>query len=350
MIHVLIVDDSPTASLALRQALESDVSIQVVGEARSGAEALRLIRRFTPDMVTMDVNLQGEDGIDVTATIMATSPRPILVVTGVFPSDPTLSYRAVEAGALEVTAKICGPHMPQYARERDHLVRLVKTLSAVPVVHRYRRASPFAPPEAKGGLAALARPRAWRLGGSPDLVLMGASTGGPATVARILSQLRAPFDLPLVVVQHISSGFAEGFSRWLSAVTGHQTVTVDEPRRILPGRVHLASDGEQMVFASRDRLAPAKASKESHYAPSFDELLSSAARHGVAALSVILTGMGSDGTEGLTALRSLGGTAIAQAPSSCVATGMPTSAIEAGVIDRVLHPEEIASTLAALVS
>lgn len=347
MIKVLIVDDCATARLALRHALESDSELHVVGAAATGAEALQLIQRYDPDIVTMDVYLEQEDGIDVTASIMSSTPRPILIVTGANARDPALTYRAVEAGALEVTAKLNGPKHPDYERQRGQLVRLTKTLSSIPVVHHFRRSASTpasTPPASVSSKAPASRQR----DPAPRVVLMGASTGGPATIANILRLLPAPFSLPVVVVQHISPGFADGFTQWLAATTGHRTVTVDAPMQLRSGRVYLARDGTQLTFTARDYLGPARASPNAHYTPSFDELLLSAAEVRANAVSVILTGMGADGTRGLAALRPRGGVAIAQTPTSCVVTGMPQSAISARLVDYVLDPGQIVDLLSGL--
>ncbi len=339
MINALIVDDSATARLAIRQALESDRDIRVVGEAENGAHALALIKRYKPDIVTMDVYLRKENGIEVTSSIMATSPRPILIVTGINPSDPKLMYRAIEAGALDVAAKPSGPLSKNHEKDRAHLLRLVKTLARVPVVHRFsanrsalgkNRSAPFLtgdsladrrPISAKSPRKKLST--ASRVREASRVVLIGASTGGPKIVSELLSQIPRPFPLPIVVIQHISSGFSRGFAEWIHSVSRHRTVVVDHSMRIRPGEVYIAPDDKHLRFVSAGNIAPSKIKQKSLHVPSYDVLLESARMYSISALAIVMTGMGSDGTRGLKEARDTVTMTVAQTPKSCVVDGMP---------------------------
>ncbi|MCP4660968.1 MAG: chemotaxis protein CheB [bacterium] len=345
MIKIVIVDDSPTARTALRHALESDAELYVVGEAETGDQALQLVRRHQPDLITMDVYLRRENGIDVTASIMGSTPRPILIITGISPSDPRLVYRAMEAGALEVIPKLPAAGSSSYERRRQRLVRLIKTLSRVPVVHRFRPSERFARDESKGGARRSGR------GTDGDIVLIGASTGGPSIIRSLLAALPAPYPLPIAIVQHISTGFGEGFASWLAQTTRHLTVLVDRPLPIESGRVYIAADDRHLRFSSRQLVAPSGESPDGHQRPSVNVLFESAAKHwGPSAVAIVMTGMGSDGKRGLAALHGAGALTIAQHPESCTVPSMPQAAIESQVVDRVLRPEEISSLLKSLAS
>lgn len=361
MIKVLVVDDSPTASLAIRQTLESDREVHVVGEAENGDQALRLIQRFDPHIITMDVYLKRENGIDLTSSIMAYSPRPILIVTGINPKDPQLMYRALEAGALDVTAKPSGPLSPRHQKERAHLVRLVKILAKVPVVHRFS-------PNGQGSIKAAAPsadrtnkrlpidsqvqsdsvPEIYGKRRAKPVVLVGASTGGPNTVSFLLSQIPKPFHLPIVVIQHISNGFSDSFAEWLSTVTQHRAMVVKRSTHLRCGEVYIAPDGNNLRFVSIREIANSKPTSSNLNVPSFDELLESAAIYAIPAVAIIMTGMGSDGTRGLRASRNTLALTIAQAPESCVVDGMPSSAISAHLIDQVMEPAQITTFLCSL--
>jgi two-component system chemotaxis response regulator CheB len=361
MINALIVDDSATARLVIRQTLESDREIRVVGEAENGAHALNLIKRYKPDIVTMDVYLRRENGIEVTSSIMATSPRPILIVTGINPSDPKLMYRAIEAGALDVAAKPLGPLSRNHERDRAHLLRLVKTLARVPVVHRFsanrsvlekNRSITFPTTESIADRRPMvAQPRRKNLPTSSqvrkasEVVLIGASTGGPKVVSELLSEIPRPFPLPIVVIQHISSGFSRGFAEWIHSVSGHRTAVVDRSMRIRPGEVYFAPDDTHLRFVSARDIAPSITKQNSLHVPSYDVLLESATMYKISALAIVMTGMGSDGTWGLKEARDTVTMTVAQTPKTCVVDGMPGSAIEANLIDKILDPHEIAALL-----
>jgi two-component system chemotaxis response regulator CheB len=359
MIKVLIVDDSPTARLAIRQALESDKDVHVVGEAESGAHALSMIARYNPDIITMDVYLKNENGIAVTSSIMASSPRPILIVTSINPTDPKLMYRAIEAGALDVVAKPAGPLSRHHDQDRAHLLRLVKALAKVPVVHRYGGAQPIGGEKRPVALrtndsvartppvmASKVRPP--RTKDPPQVVLIGASTGGPKVVSILLSEIPRPFPLPIVIIQHIPSGFSDGLAEWLCSVTKQKMIVVKQSTRIRPGEVYIAPDDHHLRFVSSRDVGPDKTCNDYLYIPSYDVLLESAGAYKISAIAIVMTGMGSDGTRGLQQARATMAVTVAQSPKSCVVDSMPGSAIQANVIDKILEPNQISEFLSSI--
>jgi two-component system chemotaxis response regulator CheB len=339
-VSVLIVDDSATCRIALRQALQSDPEIRVVGEAADGEEALALLTRLEPDIVTMDVLLGKQSGLDVTESIMSTAPRPILVLTAMNTSDRDLVYRAIRAGALDVWPKLPLAGSPALLRARQELVRVVKDLSRVPVVHRWKRSAP--------GPVVRARPEepTAAAGGAPRVLAIGASTGGPPVVSSVLERLPVPPPLSVVIVQHIAQGFARGFADWLGDTTGHDVSVVDEPLEIRCGKVYVAPDGHHVEFTSARLLVRSASPPRLRHRPSIDTLFESMARHlGAASVAVLLTGMGQDGVEGLALLRQSGALTIAQDPQTCAVDSMPRHAIERMAARLVLSPEEIGEAL-----
>ncbi|MCP4898219.1 MAG: response regulator, partial [bacterium] len=224
MISILVVDDSATARAALRQVIESDPQLMVVGEAESGDEALQAIERKRPNLVTMDVFLRRENGLDITEAIMARCPTPILIVTGGNVSDPALVFRAMEVGALDVCSKLPSPRSPNYPPARDRFVRLVKTLSQVPVVHRKPRRMRTTDHQIHRPTTPSSAPRL----ANPGVLVIGASTGGPPVLGAILGQLPRPFPLPIAVAQHMAEGFVRGFADWLADETTLPVVCVEE--------------------------------------------------------------------------------------------------------------------------
>lgn len=340
MVKVVIVDDSPTARLGLRQALESDPGILVVGEAANGNEAMSLIRKHDPDLVTMDVFLEEENGLDVAARIMAELPRPIIVVTGVNPSNPRLIYNALNRGVLEVFAKLPGHATSGYPEQKKAFIRLVKTLSGVPVLTRGRRYSPervadetkkFISPRISA--LSLARKK-------PEILLIGASTGGPPVVAELLRALPKTFPSPIVVVQHISNGFGAGLADWLGQVSRFPCVSVTKAMSMAPNTVYVAPDNRHLKFSSKTFVFPVVPAVEDVICPSIDTLFFSAERHfGSCAVGILLTGMGQDGARGLKKLYDAGSFTIVQAPETCVVDSMPQTAIHLKGVHQILSPD-----------
>jgi two-component system chemotaxis response regulator CheB len=349
-VRVVIVDDSATARAALRQAFEQEADLQVVGEAATRDEALSVVRRTRPDLVTMDVYMRTQNGLDVARELVSELPVPILVVTAYHPTDPQLAFRAIESGALDVCAKLPFTGATDYEKERRRMVRLVRTLASVPVVRRLRKRQTRAAAPALNIPADQAPSplRTRTTAPALELVAIGASTGGPPLVARLLRELPPDYPLPVVVVQHITPGFGLGFSAWLASEAKKPVVHVEERTGIVPGVVYVAPDDRHLVMDDGE-LAVLDAPPLRHQRPSVDVLFESLARSlGARTLGVLLTGMGSDGAIGLKAMRGAGARTIAQAPESCVVAGMPTSAIELGAAELVCSPEDIVQELLAL--
>jgi two-component system chemotaxis response regulator CheB len=176
--------------------------------------------------------------------------------------------------------------------------------------------------------------------------VIGASTGGPPVLEAILKELPNPFPTPIAVVQHMTAGFNREFARWLSEVTGRRAVMVEEPVFMEPGVVYLATDDRHLVLTSRFELAPSDSNERRFQRPSVDVLFESAARHfGSQVAAVLLTGMGSDGIEGMAALKACGAFTLAQKPESCVVDSMPRGAIDREIVDVVADPAGIAAAL-----
>jgi two-component system, chemotaxis family, protein-glutamate methylesterase/glutaminase len=348
MLRVLVVDDSEVARRLLTGVLGRDGGLQVVGEASSGAEALRLAARLRPDVITMDVQMPGMDGLEATRRIMEQHPAPIVVVSGGHdPADLAHSVRALDAGALAALRKPRGPADPGFAAEAAELVGTVKLMAEVKV---FRRRPANAATGAPGpGPASNGPPN-----GTPsarrhpaELVAVSASTGGPTALATILRGLPAATPVPVLVVQHITPGFDAALATWLDETTPLPVRLAADGQRPRPGEVVIAP-ADAHLGLSGDRVELLTGPPLNGHRPSATHLFASVARAlGPRAVGVVLTGMGSDGAAGLLELRRAGGTVLAQDEASCVVPGMPAAAVAAGAVDQVVPLGELAARIAA---
>jgi two-component system chemotaxis response regulator CheB len=339
MIRVLVVEDMPTARQLVLGILSADPEIQVIGQAADGGEAIELVRRLRPDAITMDVMMMPMDGIQATARIMSERPTPIVIVTSLDVNEVALSMRALGAGALAALPKPRGPGSAGFAEDARRLVTTVKAMARVALL---RRPVAHAPPPASPG------PRPGP-GGRGRAIALAASTGGPAALQRILSRLPAGLPAPVLIVQHIALGFAEGFARWLGSAgpLGVQVATDGAP--LVPGGVLVAPDDRHLGVSPDGRRAVlSTAPPVGGFRPSGTHLFQSVATaFGASSVAVILSGMGRDGVDGLARLHAAGGRVLAQDAGSSAVHGMPGAAIEAGLVDAILDPDGIAGRIAA---
>jgi two-component system chemotaxis response regulator CheB len=337
----MVVEDSPTARELLGGILESDPDIKVVGEASNGMEAIELAARLRPDLITMDIHMPLLDGYEATKRIMDQTPTPILIVSSSSSGQEfRSSMEAIKAGALMVVSKPDNPLGERFEGRRTELLAMVKAMAEVKVVRRWNREHHVSIPTVT---------RRFPAGPKPRLIAIAASTGGPAAVQRILSSLPQNFPVPIVVVQHIAAGFVPGLADWLSS-TCRLAVKVAAAGDVLrPGHVYLAPDGRHLGVIAEGMVALSDLPQVDGFRPSGTYLFESAARaYGTALTAVILTGMGSDGVEGLKAVKAAGGRVLAQDEASSVVYGMPREAVIAGVTDMVAGLEELAQCLIQL--
>lgn len=342
MIRVLIAEDSVTVRELLVAILESDPEIRVVGQAKNGAEAVELAIRLKPDLVTMDIHMPVMDGFEATKEIMVHAPTPILIVSASAGGrEVELSLNAMRAGALMVVAKPDDPRSKGFDGRRDGLVAMAKAMAQVKVVRRWAHQARSAhPPPTRRVMSAPVR-----------LVAVAASTGGPAVLQRMFADLPRDFAAPILVVQHIAAGFVTGLTEWLSASCNLRVKVAEHGEPLLRRTVCVAPDNGHLGVGPDGRVIVADAPPVNGFRPSGTYLFASAARaYGASVIAVILTGMGSDGVQGLKAVKAAGGRVLAQDEASSVVYGMPGEAVAAGVVDAVLKADEIAPRLAQLVA
>jgi two-component system chemotaxis response regulator CheB len=347
VIEVLVVEDSRVIRDYLVYVLESDPGLKVIGTADSGEAALALLEQRRPDVVLMDIHLPGIDGFETTRRIMCTKPLPIVVCTASTHFDQVhTAMRALEAGALAVMRKPKGLADPDAEVEAAAIVDTLKLMSEVKVVRRWNRPAsaptpvPFAP----------APPPREDAGIDAAVVAIGASTGGPPAVMQILSGLSPAFPAPILVVQHISTGFTAGFAEWLASSSGLPVHVAQGGQAPLPGHVYVADDDQHLRVGPRGELQVTRDEPHHGLRPSVGVLFRSVAeRFGRRAVGVLLTGMGRDGAEELKLMADQGALTVAQDEESCVVFGMPAEAIKLGAARFVFPPHKIAELLVTAV-
>ncbi len=351
MIRVLVAEDSATARALLVSLLSGEADIVVVGEARTGMEAVEMAERLQPDLVTMDVQMPELDGIEATKQIMTRSPRPILVVSSAAGSNVELSLEATRSGALMVIAKPQGVQSPSHDADRRQLVSMVRALAHVKVVRRHGTTGtlPAVPLSAFTTIPGAASSRHVP-GEALEVLAIAASTGGPAALRTIFSALPGNFPVPILVVQHIARGFTDGLAHWLSGDSALRIKLAELGEEARAGTVYIAPDDRHLGIRRSAsgvlRIQLDNAAPVGTFRPAATYLFTSCAENvGRGVLALILTGMGDDGVEGLRHVRRAGGRILAQDEASSVIFGMPREAQRAGVVDHVVALDDVARRL-----
>ncbi len=341
-VGVLVVDDSPLIRQLIVEALQKDPDIDVLGTAENGEQAVAMAATLKPQVITMDVDMPVMDGLTATERIMADHPTPILVLTADPRNQaPTLTHRALAVGALALRVK------PGAEGDMASLAREVKLLASIRVI-RHVRGVKKAVGSSQSGLTEV--PAAQPFAASAlGVVCVASSTGGPQVVQKLLADLPADFPAPIAIVQHINAAFAESLVSWLAASSKLKVKVAKEGDLLAPGTVLLAPADAHLVISARGRVSVVPGLARDGHLPSATSLLESAAKiYGRRAVGVILTGMGSDGVDGMAAIRAAGGKTIAQNQESAVVFGMPGAAIARGVVDHIVHGDEVGAALAKL--
>jgi two-component system chemotaxis response regulator CheB len=344
MVRTLVVDDSVTARALIVAVLKTDPGIEIVGQARNADEALAMAAKLRPDVITMDFQMPEIDGFEATRRIMSEAPCPIVIVSGSLDvRDVVVSMEAMRAGALAILAKPPAPIAPTFARESRYFANTVKAMSQVKTVRRFPSAAPRTP-------SAPAPAPIKHAVGQSRIVGVAASTGGPAALHRLLTELPASFPAPILIVQHIAIGFAEGLAAWLNRAGQLRVKLATHDERLVAGMVYLAPDDRQLGVTGAGYAQVIEAPPVETFRPSATYLFGSlASGYGASAIGVVLTGMGNDGAAGLVRLHAAGGTVIAQDEASSVVFGMPRAAVQASCVDSLLPLELIAGQLQKLV-
>ncbi|HWV15707.1 MAG TPA: chemotaxis response regulator protein-glutamate methylesterase [Cellvibrio sp.] len=369
--RVLVVDDSNFFQHRLKEIINENPELKVVGIASNGREAIDKARELKPDIITMDFEMPVMDGVTAIKHILADRKVPILMFSSLTHEGAKITLDALEAGAMDFIPKDFAEVsrnsnvLKQKLHERlmtlartgqGHSAPVLKTVMPNPPVAKampltstaFAVASP-----APVAAASIARPAtgvdSYRLKRQPKLLIIGASTGGPVALTEVLVQLPKNFPVPIVLVQHMPENFTKAFAERLNRQCNIAVREAVDGDMLEPGLALLAPGGKQLmvdkrnggcvkVFVDVDRTT---------YKPSLDITFGSAANHfGDKVLGVVLTGMGSDGCQGARLLKEVDSAIWSQDEASCVIYGMPMAVARAGLSDRVLSLKDVGARLA----
>lgn len=336
---MLIVDDSAFMRMALSRMVASDADLRVVATAANGIEALQKIVPLDPDVITLDVEMPGLDGLETLRRIMAQFPRPVIMVSAVTLKDAASTFSALAAGAFDYVPKqLCSMSL-DILDIRDDLVAKIKA-AAESRRSRDHPGLPRKPPRAAD------LPRKKSLRSATAMVALGISTGGPTALEKILPVLPIDLPVPILVVQHMPAGFTAPFAERLNNLCAVSVQEASHGEVVQRGTVYIARAGYHMTVDrptnSQTLICLSSKPENQVHVPSADVLMQSvASAFQSQAMGVIMTGMGSDGAQGMNAIHREGGFTLGQDEQSCAVYGMPRVCAEMGILDRVVPLLEI---------
>jgi two-component system, chemotaxis family, protein-glutamate methylesterase/glutaminase len=353
-VRVLIVDDSAFMRKVLETILISDPQLQVVGHAKDGREAIALAESLKPDVMTMDINMPHMDGLQATAQIMTTNPRPIVVVSSESRDGAASTLKALELGAIEFIAKPNSAIDLDMQSIREDLLRKVKMAAKVRVVRTASRLAAALQSTPQNGASPVSRPASVVRQASSStadqrfpVVVLAASTGGPATVMRLAPGFTKDFPAAVILVQHMPAAFTTQFAAQLAEFTEIPVKEAESGDTIQPGNLYICPGAQHLRVNPLGRIQlDSVTGRIAGYLPNIDVTMESVAAYGGAlSIGVVLTGMGADGAQGARAIKSAGGHVIAQDEATSVIFGMPAEAIKLQAVDQVLGLDDIYSAI-----
>jgi len=342
-IRILIVDDSAFIRYALAKRLDAEPDLTVIDTAHDGIDALEKIARLQPDVVTLDVEMPRLNGLDALRQIMAQHPRPVIMLSTLTQEGARETFQALALGAVDFVPK------PTTATQIQHVfdaledkIRNVANVPTLRLQHLRQASLSATPPPA----SATTRP----LNAHDAVLVIGSSTGGPQALQRVVSGLPADLPAALAIVQHMPPQFTTTLAERLNAHSAFAIRESDGTETLRVGQGLLAPGGYHLVLHRGGGVSLSSAPPRNHVRPSVDVTFESAAdAFGGATVAVILTGMGSDGTEGARRIKAAGGKVLAEAEETCVVYGMPKSAADAGLVDTLVPLDDIPSAIIRVV-
>jgi two-component system chemotaxis response regulator CheB len=346
--RVLIVDDSAFMRKVLEHIFNADDQLQVAGHAKDGREAVALAESLKPDIITMDINMPHMDGLQATAQIMTTNPRPIVIVSSESKEGAASTLKALELGAIEFVAKPSSGIDLDMQSVKEELLRKVRMAAKVRVVRTASRVA-LTVQGANGSATPAKQSPAVRT--APvipadqrfPVVVLGASTGGPATVMRLAPGFTRDFPAAVFLVQHMPASFTTQYAAQLAEFTSIRVKEAETNEAVQPGTLYICPGAQHLRVTPSGRIQLDNTSgRINGYLPNIDVTMETVAAYaGAMSIGVVLTGMGNDGANGAKAIKSAGGMVLAQDEATSVIFGMPAEAIKLGAVDRVLPIDDI---------
>lgn len=354
MINVVVVDDSAFMRKSLTMMLESDPQIKVVATARDGRDGIEKIRQFNPDVITLDIEMPGMDGLTALGIIMKEMPRPVLMVSSLTTEGAKATIEALNLGAVDFIPKELSYVSLNIVKIKEELIGKVKSIAHSKAMQfRLQRIKGLRPDGTKKPPSASTSdvtipPKNFRA------LVIGVSTGGPFALLQVIPKLSGKFPLGIVIVQHMPPHFTKSLGERLNSLSAVTVKEAEHGEKVEPGTVLIAPGGSHLTFEKNGTGTPrVKISSEPSntlYRPCVDIMVSSAVEtYNAPLLGLIMTGMGKDGLQGLRLVRQKGGYIIAQNEETCVVYGMPKVVVDAGIADAVVGLDEIPFVLNQLV-
>ena len=355
--RVLVVDDSAFMRKVLESIFNADEMLQVIGHAKDGREAIALAESLKPDVITMDLNMPHLDGLQATAQIMTTNPRPIVIVSSESKEGAASTLKALELGAIDFVTKPSSGIDLDMQSVKEELLRKVRVAAKVRVVRTASRlaaqlqvptqgspnATPMPAPRRAPAPSSASTPAVIPADMRFPVVVLAASTGGPATVMRLAPGFTKDFPAAVILVQHMPAAFTTQYALQLAEFTGIRVKEAEANESIVPGTFYICPGGQHLRVSPTGRMQlDATTGRIEGYLPNIDVTMESvAAFAGALSIGVVLTGMGSDGARGARAIKTAGGCVLAQDEATSVIFGMPAEAIKSGAVDQTLGIDDI---------
>jgi two-component system chemotaxis response regulator CheB len=378
IIRVLIVDDSAFMRRAISSLLEDENDIKVVGQAKDGEDAIKQIEDLRPDVVTMDIEMPKMDGLAALKIIMKKNPLPVIMVSSLTEEGAKATLDALDYGAVDYIPKNLSNVSLNILKVKDDLISKIRAVTANKTIYRIKPSfekndnilSQSDSNKTKHTDIIAKKLFSSNLnnnknnsnihledslfsnnnGKNKGIVAIGSSTGGPKALQEVIPLLPADFPFPILIVQHMPKAFTGPFAQRLSSISHIKVIEAEGGEIIQPGVAYLAPGDKHMII-KRDgkdgvKIFISEEPKDLINRPSVTVMMKSVAdEYREKSIAVMLTGMGSDGLEGMSDIKKYGGSTIAQDEATCVVYGMPKAVIDAGIVDKVLPVYKIAEEI-----
>lgn len=345
-IRVLVVDDSAFMRKVISDIINNDPDMEVVGKARDGQDALKKIQELNPDVVTMDVEMPGLDGLAALKELMMIDPVPVIMISSLTKRGTEQTVKALQLGAVDFIAKPSGQISLDIDTVKDEIIHKIKTAAGTK-----NKLANFKYQGVVSPILPVSTTKKLNLSSTLDkMVFIGTSTGGPKALHEVIPRLPANINAGILIVQHMPPGFTRSLAERLDSLSQITVKEAEHGEKILPGCAYIAP-GDYHLTVSRPasglrelKVNLTKDQPRGGHRPSVDTMLESAAQHFWSDMvCIIMTGMGHDGSQGVQLVKERGGKVIAEHQSSCIVYGMPKAAVATGCVDKIVPLKDISS-------